>query len=86
MPLRYAYTPQKQSTAMTHHGTHHPPTTHCCQVASALYSPELTKEGGGALATLYPEDVIARAKAYHAATNGSGMGAYTGLSNPSSNP
>ena len=49
-------------------------------MASALYSPELTKEGGGALATLYPEDVIARAKAYHAATNGSGMGAYTGLS------
>jgi alanine transaminase len=59
------------------HAVQQKPITYYRQVASALYSPELTKEGGGALATLYPEDVIARAKAYHAATNGSGMGAYT---------
>jgi len=59
------------------HAVQQKPITYYRQVASALYSPELTKEGGGALATLYPEDVIARAQAYHAATNGSGMGAYT---------
>ena len=59
------------------HAVQQKPITYYRQVASALYSPELTKEGGGALASLYPEDVIARAKAYHAATNGSGVGAYT---------
>jgi hypothetical protein len=67
---------QKQRTTMA--PTTHPPSTAATgQVASALYSPELTKEGGGALASLYPEDVISRAKAYHAATNGSGVGAHS---------
>ena len=55
------------------HAVQQRPITFYRQVASALYSPELEKDGGGALAGVYPVDVICRAQAYHAATGGSGV-------------
>ncbi len=59
------------------HAVKQKPITYYRQVASALYSPELTKQGGGALAGVYPADVIERAQEYHNSTNGNGVGAYT---------
>lgn len=59
------------------HAVKQPPVSFYREVASALYHPRLMEAGALEASQLYATDVLARAREYHRATGGNGVGAYT---------